>query len=69
MEIGVKELMISQNYHPALTKLNILRLKNLLNTEEKITRYKMINSFLIKEITRVVPNSKRYLYKANIPIG
>jgi RNA binding exosome subunit len=69
MEVGLRELMTSQNNHHEFIKQNKTMLKNTLATEDNQKRYSAINNFLVNEITKIIKNDESHKYKGTIAIG
>jgi hypothetical protein len=69
MEIAVRELMVEQNHsHDFIKKSSEILERNISTTDNK-RRYKLINDFLVREITKVVSNNEPYNYKGSIAIA
>lgn len=69
MEVGIRQLMAQQNHSPEFIKQNLVVIDNALGTEDNRRRYKLINDFLIKEITKRVEDNQSHDYKGTIAIG
>jgi hypothetical protein len=68
MEVGVKELIEVQNIDSDFMKKYWEKINNLLVTEENKKRYLLVNSFLVKEITKIVSDTETQNYKGTIAI-
>lgn len=69
MEVGIRELMAEQNHSPDFMKQNRVVIEKTLGTEDNKRRYRLINDFLVKEMTKVVKESELHNYKGTIAIG
>lgn len=69
MEVGIRELMTNQNHSTDFIKQNREMLDKALVNEENKKRNRLINDFLIKEMTKVVKDGEIYNYKGTIAIG
>jgi len=68
MEIGVKNELLKDNSRPKFKESFNKEFAKLKTTEEK-TRYKIIEEFLVNEITKTVQHYESHMYKSTIPIG
>lgn len=69
MEVGIRELMTIQNHSPDFLIQNRRFLEKTLASKDNKLRYKLINDFLIREITKIVNENETYNYKGTIAIG
>lgn len=69
MEVGIREIMAKQNHSPAFMKQNKEMLEITLGTDDNKKRYKLINDFLVSEMTKVIKDHKTHNYKGTIAIG
>jgi hypothetical protein len=69
MEVGIRELMDKQNHSPGFMKQNRVMLERSLGTDDNKRRYKLINDFLVSEMTKVVKADEPHNYKGTIAIG
>lgn len=69
MEVGIRELMAKQNHSPDFIKQNRVMLERSLGTDDNKRRYKLINDFLVSEMTKVVKDDEAHNYKGTITIG
>lgn len=69
MEIGIRELMFKQKGNLQFIQNSRISIQRHLGTNDNKKRYDLINSFLIKEITKIVDVEESYNYKGTIAIG
>lgn len=69
VEVGIRELMSEQNHSPEFIKQNKEFLKKNLRTKDDEIFYDLRNSFLIKEMRKIVNRNEKYNYVGTITIG
>src|SRR5436190_15216546 len=69
MEVGIRELMDKQNHSPNFLRQNREIVERSLGTEDNKRRYRLINDFLVREMTKVIKDDELYKYKGTIAIG
>lgn len=69
MEVGIRELITKQNHSPDFMKQNREMLERSLGNEDNKKRYRLINDFLVKVMTKVVKENELHNYRGTIAIG